>query len=77
MNIDALYLTPPVVTSKLRFQNASSAIATPFPICYLSLLKHLDMKQNVIVLGKHVRRASFIKPKPSSLCLGMNKRDEL
>ena len=75
MNIDALYVTPPIVTSKPQFQNASSAIATPFPICYLSVLKHLDM--NVIVLRKHVRRASFIKPKPSSLCLGMNKRDEL
>ena len=32
---------------------------------YLSHLKHLDM--NAIVLGKHVRRTSFIKPKPSSL----------
>ena len=32
---------------------------------YLSHLKHLDM--NAIVLGKHVRRTSFIKPKQSSL----------
>ena len=66
MNIlDALYLTPPVVTSKPQFQNTFSAIATLFPICYLSLLKDLDMK--AIVLGKHVRRTSFIKPKPSNL----------
>ena len=63
---DALYLTPPVVTSKPQFQNTFSAIATLFPICYLSLvLRHLDM--NAIVLGKHVRRTSFIEPKPSSL----------
>ena len=48
-------------------QNTFSAIATLFPICYLSQLKHLDM--NAIVLGKHVRRmrTSFIEPKPSSL----------
>ena len=32
-------------------------------ICYLSQLKHLDM--NAIVLGKHARRTSFLKPKPS------------
>ena len=31
-------------------------------ICYLSQLKHLDM--NAIALGKHVRRTSFLKPKP-------------
>ena len=37
-------------------------IATLFPICYLS---HLDM--NEVVLGKHVRRTSFTRPKPSSL----------
>ena len=46
-------------------QNTFSAIATLFPICYLSQLKHLDM--NAIVLGKHVRHTSFIKPKPSTL----------
>ena len=40
-------------------------IITLFPICYSSQLKHLDM--NAIVLGKHVRRTSFIKPNPSSL----------
>ena len=34
-------------------------------ICYLSQLKHLDM--NAIVLGKHARRTSFLKPKPSSV----------
>ena len=39
--------------------------ATPFPICYLSQLKHLGM--NEVVLGKHVRRTSFTRPKPSSL----------
>ena len=66
LDIDALYFTPPVVTSKPQFQNTFSAIATPFPICYLSLvLKHLDM--NAIVLGKQVRRTSLIKPKPLSL----------
>ena len=70
MNIDALYLTPQVVTSKPQFQNTFSAIATRFPICYLSLLKHLDM--NAIVLGKQVRRTSFIKPKPSSLWVWTN-----
>ena len=43
MNIDALYLTPPVVTFKPQFQNSFSAIAALFPICYLSQLKHLDM----------------------------------
>ena len=36
-----------------------------FPISYLSQLKHLDM--NAIVLGEHLRRTSFIKPKPSRL----------
>ena len=41
-----------------QFQNTSSAIATLFPICYLSQLKHLDM--NAIVLGKYVRRTSFM-----------------
>ena len=41
--IDALYLTPPVVTFKPQFQNSFSAIAALFPICYLSQLKHLDM----------------------------------
>ena len=51
MNIDALHLTPPVVTFKPQFQNTFSAIAALFPICYLSQLKHLDM--NAIVLGKH------------------------
>ena len=52
MNIDSLYLTLSVVTSKPQFQNTFSwsAIATLFPICYLSLLKHIDMK--AIVLGK-------------------------
>ena len=64
MNIDALCLTHPVVTSKPQFQNTFSAIATLFPICYLSQLKYLDM--NAIVFGKHVRRTSFIKRKPSS-----------
>ena len=50
LDIDALYFIPPVVTSKPQFQNTFSAIATLFPICYLSLvLKHLDM--NAIVLG--------------------------
>jgi len=34
-------------------------------ICYSSQLKHLDV--NTIVLGKHVRPTSFLKPKPSSL----------
>ena len=34
-------------------------------IGYLSQLKHLDM--NAIVSGKHARRTSFGKPKPSSL----------
>ena len=66
LDIEALYFTPPVVTSKPQFQNTFSAIATLFPICYLSLvLKHLDM--NTIVLGKQVRPTSLIKPKPSSL----------
>ena len=65
---------PPVVTSKPQFQNTFSAIATLFPICYLSQLKHLDMK--AIVLGKHVRRTSFIKLKPSTLCRQMNKLEE-
>ena len=41
-----------------QFQNTSSAIATLFPICYLCQLKHLDM--NAIVLGKYVRRTSFM-----------------
>ena len=57
---DALYLIPPVVTSKQHFQNTLTAIATLFPIRYLSLLKYLEM--NVIVLAKHMRRTSFIKP---------------
>ena len=61
---------PPVVTSKPQFQNTFSATATLFPICYLSQLKHLDMK--AIVLGKHLRRTSFIKPKPSTLCRWTN-----
>ena len=74
MNIDALYLTPPVVTSKPQFQNTFSEIATLFPICCLSpVLKHLDM--NAIVLGKQVRRTSLIKHKIIEP-LGMNKRDE-
>ena len=72
MNIDALYLTPPVVTSKLQFQN-TLIIATVLSICYLSQLKHLDM--NAILSGKHARCTSFkaktIEP------LGINKRDEL
>ena len=38
---------------------------TLFPICYLSQLKHLDMK--AIVLGTHARLPSFIKLKPSGL----------
>ena len=33
-------------------------------IGYLSQLKHLDM--NAIVSGRHARRTSFVKPKPSS-----------
>ena len=52
MNIDPLYLTPLVFTFKPQFQNTFSAIATLFPTCYLSQLKHLDM--NAIVLGNHV-----------------------
>ena len=71
MNIDALYLTPPVVTSKPQFQNTFYSHCAS--ICYLSQLKHLDM--NAIVSGKHARRTSFkaktIEP------LGINKRDEL
>ena len=46
-------------------QNTFLAIATLFPICYSSQLKHLDM--NAIVLGEHMRRTSFIKPKLSNL----------
>ena len=53
MNIDALSLTPPVVTFKPQFQNTFPAIATLFPICYLSQLKHLDM--GTLVLEKNVR----------------------
>ena len=49
-----------------QFQNTSSAIATLFPICHLSLLKHLDM--NAIVLGKYVRRTSFIKLNEKTDC---------
>ena len=49
-----------------QFQNTSSAIATLFPICYLSLLKHLDM--NAIVLEKYVRRTSFIKLNEKTDC---------
>ena len=49
-----------------QFQNTSSAIATLFPICYLSQLKHLDM--NAIVLGKYVRRTSFIKLNEKTDC---------
>ena len=52
MNTDPLYLTPLVVTFRPQFQNTFSAIATLFPTCYLSQLKHLDMK--AIVLGNHV-----------------------
>ena len=61
MNIDALFLTPQIVTSKPQLKNAFST----FPICYLSQLKHLDM--NAFIPGKHARRTSFIKPKLSSL----------
>ena len=50
MNVDALYLTSPVVTSKPQFQNTLSAIATLSPICYLSQLKHLHVDINMIVL---------------------------
>ena len=49
MNMDALYLILPVVTSKQQFLNTFPAIATLFPICYLTQLKHLDM--NAIVVG--------------------------
>ena len=49
-----------------QFQNTSSAIATLFPICHLSLLKYLDM--NAIVLGKYVRRTSFIKLNEKTDC---------
>ena len=72
MNIDALYLTPTVVTSKPQFQN-TLIIATVLSICYLSQLKHLDM--NAILSGKHVRCTSF-KAK-TIVPLGINKRDEL
>ena len=61
MNIDAMFLTPQIVTSKPQFKNAFSA----FPICYLSQLKHLNM--NAFIPGKHARRTSFIKPELSSL----------
>ena len=61
MNIDALFLTPQIVTSKPQFKNAFSAL----PICYLSQLKHLDM--DAFIPGKHARRTSFIKPELSSL----------
>ena len=50
MNIDALYSTPLVVTSKLQFQNTLSAIASLFRIYYLSQLKHLHVDINMIVL---------------------------
>ena len=74
LDIEALYFTPPVVTSKPQLQNTFSAIATLFPICYLSLvLKHLDI--NAIVLGTSeahfTHKAKTIEP------LEMNKRDEL
>ena len=55
------------------FRTLSQQQPICFP-CYLSQLKHLDMK--AIVLGKHVRRTSFIKPKPSTLCRQMNKLEE-
>ena len=62
------------VTPKPQFQNTFSAIATLFPICYLSQLIYLDM--NAIVLGTApeahlIHKAKTIEP------LGMNKRDEL
>ena len=69
MNINAIYLTlresyiQTAVSEHFRF----SAIATLFHICYLSQSKHLDM--NAIVLGKHVRGTSFIKPKQEPLWL--------
>ena len=73
MNIlDALYLTPPVVTSKPHFQNTFSAIATLFPICYLSLLKDLDM--NAIVSRK-AREAHLIHKAKTIEPLGMSTKD--
>ena len=78
MDIDALYLTPPVVTSNTpQFQNTFSAIATLFPICYLSQLKRL----NAIVLEKpraswKAREAHLIPKAKTIEPLGMNKRDQ-
>ena len=74
MNIDALYLTPPLFISKPQFQNTFSAIVTLFPICYLSQLKHLDM--NAIVLGIKARVAHIIHKAKTIEPLGMNKRGE-
>ena len=73
MNIDALYLTPPVVTSKLQFQNTFSTIATLFPICYLSQMKHWYERDCL----RKAREAHLIHKAKTIEPLRIHKRDEL
>ena len=74
MNIDALSLTPPVVTFKPQFQNTFPAIATLFPICYLSQLKHA-LRYGRACLRKE-RKMNLINKSKTIEPLRMNKRDE-
>ena len=48
--IDALYLTPPVVTFKPQFQNSFSAIAA---VSYMLLIPIETLRYERDVLGKH------------------------
>jgi len=71
MNIDALYLTPLVLTSKLQFQNTLSAIATLFPICYLIATETLTCRYKHDCLIRKAQEAHFLHKAKTIESLGM------
>ena len=77
MSIHALYLTPPVVTSKLQFQNTLSAMATLFPICYLIPTETLTCRYKRDCPIRKAQEAHLLHKAETIEPLGMSKRDEL
>ena len=72
MNIDALYLIPPVVTSKPQFQNTFPAIATLFPMLLIPI-ETLRYESDCL---RKAREAHLIHKAKAIEPLGMNKRNE-
>ena len=78
MNIDALYSTPPVVTSKPQFQNTLSAIASLFHIIILRIpIETLTCRYKHDCLIRKAEEAHLIHQAKTIEPLGMSKHDEL